>query len=74
MLMQAANGLECTWPEDMQNVMVTMTRHKGHGTQTGEDAIPDDSVVISASLVPFWGVHCPLIPWLIEVWLIHKDQ
>ena len=41
---------------------------------SGQDDIPDDSIVISAGSISFWSVHGPFIAWLIEVRLIHKDQ
>ena len=35
---------------------------------------PDILVVRPACSVPLRGVHGALEPWLIEVWLVHKDQ
>ncbi len=35
---------------------------------------PDILVVCPARSVPLRGVHGALVPWFIEVWLIHKDE
>ena len=35
---------------------------------------PDILVVRLACSVPLRGVHGALVPWFIEVWLIHKDE
>ncbi len=37
-------------------------------------SLPDILVVRPACSVPLRGVHGALVPWLIEVWLVHKDQ
>ena len=52
--------IEYTWPTMLNGMCVA--------------SVPDILVVRPACSVPLRGVHGALIPWFIEVWLVHKDE
>ena len=46
----------------------------GVNSRKRQRAQPDVLVVGPTLCIPLGGVHAALKPWLVEVWLIHKDQ
>ncbi len=53
-------AIEYTWPTMLNGMCVVR--------------LPDILIVRPACSVPLRGVHGALIPWFIEVWLVHKDK